>query len=92
MKIQVFLKLSALKNFATLSGKHLRWETPALAALALMPATCNFIKKRLQHKCISVKVLRTPFSTEQLRWMLFKISNSNNLLKNVSAISLTHNH
>ena len=36
-----------------------------------------FIKKPLQHKCFPVKFLRTSFSTEQLRWLLFKISNSN---------------
>ena len=38
---------------------------------------CNFIKKKLQDKCFPVKFLRTTFSTEQLRWLLFKIRNSN---------------
>ena len=89
MKIQVFLKISVLKKFANFSGKHLRWETPAMQAPR--PATCNFVKKRPQHMCFSVKFLRTPFSTEQIRWMLFKISNLNNLFKDASAISLTHN-
>ena len=54
------------------------------------PATFNFIKKRLQHKCFHVKLLRAPDSTEQVLWLLFKISNSNNLFKDVSAIALTH--
>ena len=84
MKIQVFLKISALQNFANSSGKHMRCETAALQAL-------SFIIKRLQHKCFPVKFLRAPFSTEQLLWLLFKISNSNNLFKDVSPISLTHN-
>ena len=88
MKIQVFLKISVLYNLANFSGKHLRWETPALQALS--PATCNFIKKRLQQKCFPVKFLIALFSTELLR-LLFKISNSNNLLKDVSAMSLSHN-
>ena len=35
MKIQVFLEVSILKNYANSSGQHLRWETPAL----LQPAT-----------------------------------------------------
>ena len=33
---------------------------------------CNFIKKRLWHRCFSVnfaKFLRTPFLTEHLRWL-----------------------
>ena len=77
MKIQVFLKISVLKNVTNFSGKHLRWET-----------TSSFIKKRLQQKCFPVKFLRAPFSTEQLRWLLFKISNSNNLFKDISAIYL----
>ena len=47
------------------------------------PQVCNFIKKRLQHKCFPVKFLRTPFSTEQHRWLLFKISNSSNSNKSV---------
>ena len=55
------------------------------------PQACNFIKKRVQQKRFPVKFLRTPFSTEQFRWLLFKIRNSNNLFKDVSAISLTHN-
>ena len=35
--------------------------------------SCNFIKKRLWHTCFPVnfaKFLRTPFLTEQLRWLL----------------------
>ena len=39
---------------------------------------CKFIKKRLQHKCFSVKFvkfLRSPFFTEHLRCLLLKIGN-----------------
>ena len=80
LKIQVFLKIRVLKNFANFCGKHLRWET-----------ICYFLKNRLQHKWFPVKPLRAPFPIEQLRWLLFKISKSNNLFKDVSAISPTHN-
>ena len=37
---------------------------------------CNFIKKRLQHRCFPVtfaKLLWTPFFTEHLRWLLLKL-------------------
>ena len=37
---------------------------------------CNFIKKRLQHKCVPVTLatfLRTTFFTEHLRWLLLSI-------------------
>ena len=35
--------------------------------------TCNFIKKRLENRCFSVKfdkLFRTAFSTERFRWLL----------------------
>ena len=64
MKIQLFLKISVLKKIC-----KFRWKTPALQAL----------RKRPQHKCFPVNVLGTPFSTEQLQWLLFKTRNSNNL-------------
>ena len=55
------------------------------------PQACNFIKKRLKHRCFPVKFLRTLFSTEQLRWLLFMISNSNNSFQRCfSDISNTH--
>ena len=48
-------------------------------------------KKRFHFKCFPAEFLRAPFSTEQLWWLPFKIRNSNNLFKDVSAIFLTHN-
>ena len=42
----MFHKIRVLKNFSKLIGKHLRW---------------GHRKKRLQHRCFPVKVLRTPF-------------------------------
>ena len=46
---EVFYKEAALSNFAIFTGKHLM--------------ACNYIKKRVQHKCFPVsiaKYLRTP--------------------------------
>ena len=51
---QMFFKTGVLKTFAILTGKHLCWILKA----------CNFIKKRLKHRCFSVntaKFLRTSF-------------------------------
>ena len=33
---------------------------------------CNFIKKRLQHRCFPAKFLRTPFFIEHVRWLLLQ--------------------
>ena len=51
IRLQVFFKIGPLKIFANFPGKHLS-------------CSCNFIKKRLQHRYFSVnfvKFLRTPF-------------------------------
>ena len=51
---------------------------------------CSFIKKRLHHKYFPVKfakLLRKPFFTEHLRWLLLlreKISDKETLVKPVS--------
>ena len=62
--MHTFSKIDVLKNVTNLTGKY-RWKERLQA--------CNFIKKRLQHRCFSVKCvkfLRTPFFTEHLRWLL----------------------
>ena len=46
---------------------------------------CNFLKKRLQHRCFPVniaKYLRTPFFTEHLRWLLLCEMGSERFLLN----------
>ena len=45
---------------------------------------CNFIKKRLQHKCFSgklVKFLRTPVFKEHLQWLFLGIISRNDMPK-----------
>ena len=49
---KVFYNKSFFKNFAISTGKHLSWS------LFLIKA-CNFIKKRLQHRCFSVNIAKS---------------------------------
>ena len=61
-RLQTFFKTGVLKNFAKFTGKHLCQNQPA-----------TLLKNRLWHSCFPVnfaKFLRTPFFTEQLRWLL----------------------
>ena len=60
----MFLKIGVLKKFANFIGKHL--------CLSRLKA-CNFIKKKLQHKCFPVdilKFLRTPILKNIYEWLL----------------------
>ena len=63
---QMFFKMDALKNFANFTGKK-----PVLNSLPNKVEglkVCNFIKKKLQHRCFPVKFhkfLRAPFFKEQ---------------------------
>ena len=58
---EVFCKKGVLRTFAKFTGKHL--------CQSCGPQACNFIKKKLWHRCFPVnfaKFLRTPFLTEYL--------------------------
>ena len=55
------------KNFVNSTVKH----------MCLSPLACNFIKKRLQFRCFSVKFtkfLRTPFFIGKLQWLLLRFN------------------
>ena len=58
-------KIDVLKNVANFTGKHLCWS--------LLFKTCNFIKKRLQHKysVTYAKFLRRPLvaASDFLKWL-----------------------
>ena len=94
MKIQQHSFTNVLKSRCSKKFRKFHQKTAALEFLfnkAEGPQPCNFIKKRLQHRCFPVKFvksLKTPFSTVHLGQLLFKISNSNNLFKDFLAISL----
>ena len=64
---QMLFKIDVLKNVVNFTGKHLCWS---LFLIKLQG--CNFIKRKLQHRCFPVKFakfLSTPFFTEHL-WRL----------------------
>ena len=58
---QMFFKIGVLRNFAIFTVKQLCWS---LFLIKLQDrSSCNFIKKRLQHRCFPVNTanfLRTP--------------------------------
>ena len=51
--LQMFFKIGVLKNFAIFTGKHRSWSL-FLTALQVS----NFIKKRHQHKCFPVYIVK----------------------------------
>ena len=63
---QMFLKISVLKNFANLTGKHLCWS---LFLIQTLLDSVDSVKKRLQHRCYLVKFakfLKTLFFIEHV--------------------------
>ena len=69
----VLYKKGALRNFVKFTGKHVCQGLffIKLQASSLKPAT--LLEKRLWHRCFLVnftKLLRTPFYTEHLWWLL----------------------
>ena len=67
---QMFFKIGVLKYFSIFTGKHLCWS------LFLIKFISNFLKKRLQHRCFPmniVKFLRIAFSIEHFLWLLLTV-------------------
>ena len=68
--LQIFLKIGIFKSFTNFTGKHLCWS---LFLKNLQAEGLKLHKKRLQHSCFPakfVKLLRYPFLTEHLQWLL----------------------
>ena len=66
---EVFSKKDVLRAFAKFTRKHLCQSL----FTKLHASVCNFIKKKLWHRCFPVnfaKFLRTSFPTGYLRWLL----------------------
>ena len=66
-RLQIFLKIGILKNFANVTGKDLRWS---LFSKNLHAEVLQLHKKRLQHRCFPVKFakfLRATFLREHLQ-------------------------
>ena len=58
------------------SDVFIEYENAVAAFHRCSSKACNFLKKRVQHRCFPVKFgnfLRTRFVTEHLRWVLLKI-------------------
>ena len=72
-----------IRNFAKFTGKHLCQSLFFNKVAGLRPT--NLLKKRPWHRRFSLyfaKSLRTPFLTEQLRWLLLKLIWVHNLVEN----------
>ena len=72
---EVFCKKGVRNNFTKFRGKHLCQSLFFDKAAGLRPST--LLKKKLWHSCFPVnflKLLRMPFSIEQLSWLLLQIS------------------
>ena len=83
----MFLKIGVFKNLTNFTGEHLL-QSLFLTDLQALRPTRDL--KRLQYQFFfreTCKILKSTF----LWQLLFKISNSNSLFKDYSAIYLTHN-
>ena len=58
-RLEVFCKKSTLKHFENITGKHLR---QSLFFEKVHLKDCNFIKKRLQHRCFFFKICEIYFT------------------------------
>ena len=89
-----FLKKGVLINFAKFTGKHLCHSLFFNKVADLRSA--DLLKKKLWDRCFPVnfaKFIRTPFFTEDLRWLLLSVWNLSKIqlyifLINVERISL----
>ena len=50
------IEKAVLKSFAKFTGKHLVLESPVKRLAGFK--TCNFLKKRLRHRCFPVKIAK----------------------------------
>ena len=89
----------ALRNFTKLTGKHLCQSLIFNKFLIILKNLTGkihvlecFFKKASNTGvlCEIGKIFKSTFFTELLRWLVFKISNCNNLLKDFSEIPLTY--
>ena len=72
-RLEMFCRKGVLRNFAKFTRKRLCQSLFFRKVTGLRPAT--LLKKRLWHRSFPVnftKFLKIPFSTEHLRWLLYK--------------------
>ena len=73
-----FVKIAVLTNFANFTGKHLL----EFFLKSCRPSACKYFKKRLQHKCFPVKLLRTPILKNICKPMFLVVFYKKGVLKN----------
>ena len=69
------VRKDVLGSFTKFTGKHLSQSLFFNKVADPRPAT--LLKKRLWHRCFLVnfgEILRTPFLTEHLRWLLLQLA------------------
>ena len=54
-RLQMFFKIGVLKNFANFTGNQLYWS---FFLIKLQAWVCNFIKKKLNHRCFHARIQR----------------------------------
>ena len=59
--LQMFFKITVLKNFTNFTGTHLCWSLLLNKVSGLK--VCNFIKNRLQHRCFTKKFAKFSRTT-----------------------------
>ena len=72
-RLEVFCRKDVLRNFEKFTGKHLCQGLLCNNVAGLRSVT--LLKKRFWYRCFPVsfsKFLKTPFITEQLRWLLLE--------------------
>ena len=73
-RLELFSRNAVLRNSAKFTGTHLCQSLFFKKVAGLRPAI--LLKKRLWHRCFPVnfaKLLRTPFLTEHLRWLIMDL-------------------
>ena len=86
-QLEVFRRNGVLRNFAKFTGNHLRQGRFFNKVAGLRPAT---LLMRLSHRCFPVnfaKFLKTPFSTEHIRWLLLPIVSNQLFWKLISSVA-----
>ena len=81
-RLDVFCEKGVYRNLAKFTGKHL---CQSLFFNTVAGGACNFIKKEAlaqMFSCEFCEILRTPFFTEHLWWLLLQHFNCNILFWN----------
>ena len=84
--LEEFFEKDVLKSFANFTGKHLFWSLFFNKVTGLR--ACSFIKKRLQHRCVPVKLAKfyEHLFEEQLQTTADQMICNKILLQKITAV------